>query len=264
MQKLRTWAVGVSAGLAVAFAATGAAADGYARGGLKDQCCDSWTGFYLGIHGGYGWKDNDFREFLGIQTPQNTQVFVGGIDSKGWLFGGHAGYNWQRGALVGGLELDLSSTSIDGVSAPAVFTFVGGGTDTHTRGDDVKWLGSARARLGFAPGGCCSNFLFYGTGGLAWERFERTNTSRTITPNTNETDIRTTPNDRFGWVAGLGAEAKLGGTGWIGRLEYLHYEFGTSETTQVVISPGLLGGNRLESAKDQTIDVLRAGLSYKF
>jgi outer membrane immunogenic protein len=75
--------------------------------------------------------------------------------------------------------------------------------------------------------------------------------------------ITTIPNDRFGWVVGAGVEGKLAGTGWVGRIEYLHYDFGTSQTPVVVIS-NIAGGSFAESAKDQTIDVVRAGLSYKF
>jgi outer membrane immunogenic protein len=262
MQKLKSLAFGASACAALLLGATAASADGYERGSIKDPCCDSWKGFYLGIHGGYGWKNDDFHEFLG--TVGATQVFVGGIDSKGWLFGAQAGYNWQKGSLVGGLELDFSSTGIDGSSSPAVRNLAGV-TITDIRGDDVKWLGSARGRLGFTSGGCCSNLLFYATAGLAWERFERTDTTTVVVGGAGgftQTAVTTIPNDRFGWVAGLGAEAKVGGTGWIGRVEYLHYDFGTSNTTTVVTQT--FPGGFTESASNQRIDVIRAGLSYKF
>src|SRR6476660_1579212 len=43
-------------------------------------------------------------------------------------------------------------------------------TVTRTITDDVKYLGSARARLGFLP---VKNVLLYGTAGLAWERVEQ-------------------------------------------------------------------------------------------
>jgi outer membrane immunogenic protein len=59
----------------------------------------------------------------------------------------------------------------------------------------------------------------------------------------------------------LAAKAKLGG-GWIGRIEYLRYQFGTSLTTTTVTQNA--PGSFAESASDQKIDVLRAGLSYKF
>src|SRR5262245_23217108 len=71
------------------------------------------------------------------------------------------------------------------------------------------------------------------------------------------------PNDRFGWVVGVGREAKLGGTGWVGRVEYLHYEFGTSESTNVVTTT-TPGGSSAEKADNQTINVIRAGLWCRF
>ena len=40
-------------------------------------------------------------------------------------------------------------------------------------------------------------------------------------------------NWRFGWVAGVGGEMRLFNSNWLGRLEYLHYDFGRSDTTVV-------------------------------
>jgi opacity protein-like surface antigen len=266
MQTRLALGLGASACAALLFASTAASADGYVRGGLKDApCCDSWSGFYLGIHGGYGWKDNDFAEVISV-IPLVT---LGGIDSRGGLFGFQAGYNWQRGPIVGGLEIDFTKSWIDGTSAPVRRTFAGGISITDTEGDDVQWLGSARARLGYAfggdRGGCCSNFLLYGTGGLAWERVDRIDTTQVVTPAVTQLATTRDPRDWFGWVAGAGAEARLGGTGWIGRIEYLHYDFGTVEaTTTVVTTPATPGGTFSDSAGRQTIDIVRAGLSYKF
>ena len=49
----------------------------------------TWSGFYIGGHGGYGWKKNDFQEVIST-SPLLT---IGGIDSRGWVYGGQAGYN---------------------------------------------------------------------------------------------------------------------------------------------------------------------------
>jgi opacity protein-like surface antigen len=105
--------------------------------------------------------------------------------------------------------------------------------------------------------------LVYGTAGLAWERFEQIEfAQRTRTAGTTSSNILTMPADHFGWVAGVGAEMMLGAN-WIGRLEYLHYDFGRvvsdSGSTQ---SPPLL--TVASSTGRQTIDLLRAGVSYKF
>ena len=62
----------------------------------------SWTGFYIGTHLGYGWSDVDW---------QGVSNSLGG---SGALAGGQIGYNWQKGALVYGLEADASSSWVDG------------------------------------------------------------------------------------------------------------------------------------------------------
>ena len=51
----------------------------------------SWAGYYIGGHGGYGWKRNDYTQVFSV----NPLVTLGGIDSRGWVAGGQAGYNWQ-------------------------------------------------------------------------------------------------------------------------------------------------------------------------
>ena len=107
--------------------------------------------------------------------------------------------------------------------------------------------------------------MVYATGGLAWERFERTNSLvQTIPPGITITSGGVVPNGSFGWVIGAGAEAKLGCGHWVARVEYLHYEFVTSETVNSQTVVGAVGTNFREKADNQTIDVIRAGLSYKF
>jgi outer membrane immunogenic protein len=212
----------------------------------------SWAGFYLGAHGGYGWKENDFSEIVS-DTPFAT---INGIKSRGWVGGGQAGYNWQYDRLVTGFELDLSASGIKGSSS---VSFVDAGTPiSFVRSDNVKYLGTLRTRVGWLP---VDNVLLYGTAGLAWERVERTNTQAiTNPPGTDSTGI-TNPFDRFGWVAGAGVETLLFGTNWIGRLEYLHYDFGALQTVFSETTAGVTTSNRSGS---QTIEVVRAGLSYKF
>ena len=58
-------------------------------------------------------------------------------------------------------------------------------------------------------------------------------------------------------MAGLGVETRLWDSNWLARLEYLHYDFGDGGSSFSTGSVGFTYGHL-------TVDVVRAGLSYKF
>lgn len=252
---LRKLILGTSSWALLAVAAS--AADLPALTKVPPATAQSWAGFYLGVHGGYGWGRNDISVRVAVDNH------ISPINSAGAVYGGHAGYNWQFGRAVAGVEIDFSATGISGSVSrsgfvPNQFTF------DHTRTDRVKYLGTARGRLGWSA---TDNLLIFGTAGVAWERFETSFDQRSVSAVNafqNGTRSGTTPFDGFGWVAGVGAEAKLPGSNWIGRLEYLHYDFGQVEevSSRVSTFPNFLPF--AERAGRQSYDVVRAGLSYKF
>ncbi len=223
-----------------------------------------WSGFYLGAHGGYGWGHDPATSntTVGLGVP----VALGAIDSKGYVVGGHVGYNWQYGAVVAGLELDMSATGITGSTAGSgsAVIFLGGpfpASATVTLQDKFDYLGTARARVGFLP---WQNFLLYGTGGLAWTHFVQTNTTSVTFGGVLTTTVTTTPTDRFGWVAGIGGELALADYGlphWLLRAEYLHYDFG-SQASSVTSTAGFPSSGTTSS--NLTADVVRGGLTFKF
>src|SRR5947207_2206875 len=106
----------------------------------------SWAGLYLGLHGGYAWRASDFS----AQFSSFPVVRVDGIRSRGGVFGGHAGYNWQFGRAVTGLEFDFSGADIRG-SNSVVYNTSPIDTVTRTFDDRVKYLGTARGRVGWLP-----------------------------------------------------------------------------------------------------------------
>ncbi len=125
----------------------------------------SWSGLYIGGHAGYGWGRDPFTDVIFSGKAPLT-----GINSKGPVWGFHAGANWQSGAWVGGVEIDLSGTNIKG-STSVSSTLTDGdvtASTTTTQTDKFDLLGSARARLGYLV---WPDVLLYGTGGLAWTRF---------------------------------------------------------------------------------------------
>jgi opacity protein-like surface antigen len=118
------------------------------------------------------------------------------------------------------------------------------------------------------------NLLLYGTGGLAWTRFvqETTDTISSNTPEISGHSVTSTPDWRFGWAAGGGAEARLFDSNWLVRVEYLHYDFGDSgsfsETSSEIERYKVYEGGGYKpvsfTSGNLTVDVVRAGLSYKF
>jgi opacity protein-like surface antigen len=206
----------------------------------------NWSGFYLGGHLGYGWGRNPFSD------PFGDNLILTGIDSNGFVGGFQAGGNWQSGAWVGGLEIDLSGTDIKGSTSRSAPTGAPG-TRTVTLTDKFDLLGSARARLGYLA---WPNVLLYGSGGLAWTRLVRTQEDIEVGASPFASSS-SNPSWRFGWVAGLGVETRLWDSNWLARLEYLHYDFldsGSSFST----------GSIPSTSDHVTVDVVRAALSYKF
>ena len=182
--------------------ATAAAADMPVAAPAPPVVAPGWAGFYLGIHGGYGWGDNTFSQTVFALPPFAA---VQGFKSQGGLYGAQAGYNWQFGRAVTGLEIDFSAVNISGNSATASQEFPGQGTLSGSRFDRVKYLGTGRARLGWLP---VDNVLLYGTAGAAWERIDE-GRNLAVGPPTNLNISFKTPADHLGWVAGAGVETML-------------------------------------------------------
>jgi outer membrane immunogenic protein len=99
------------------------------------QASFDWTGFYVGVYGGFGWGDLDVDDGL-IES-----------DVEGGLAGGTIGYNMQTGNFVFGIEADGGWAGIED-------------DDELTK---LNWTSTVRGRLGYA----FDNFMIYGTGGAA-------------------------------------------------------------------------------------------------
>jgi opacity protein-like surface antigen len=199
-----------------------------------------WAGFYLGVNGGYGWGSTSFDS---VSMFGYDESLFTNTKPKGGLFGGHAGYNWQYGSVVTGVEVDFDGADIKS-SDPFAVQYGAVGYQQSVKFDE---LASARARLGYAV---LPNLLAYGTAGLGWGHSE-VDVSYPYYYGTTSGHA-----NNFGWVAGAGLEYKVWGD-FIARAEYLHYDF--AKTTYSSVLFGYYGVNAAT-----TIDVVRAGLSYKF
>src|SRR4051794_26409310 len=61
----------------------------------------NWSGLYVGLNAGYGWGSSSWDS-------------QGSFDLRGGLVGGTAGFNWQGGPWVFGIEGDIDWSGIDG------------------------------------------------------------------------------------------------------------------------------------------------------
>jgi len=141
----------------------------------------SWAGPYLGGNIGWAWGSVDNN----LTKPSG---FVGGAQ---------AGYNWQTGPWVFGVEGDIQATGASDTFAPWKFS--------------NPWFGTVRGRAGYS----FNNILFYGTAGLAFGELR------------GETFGLSETHTNAGWTAGLGAEFGLA-PNWSAKLEYLYVDLNDS------------------------------------
>ena len=69
----------------------------------------TWTGFYVGVNAGAAWSMGNRQTTLSVPTFTNNFLVASwpgnlGNSNTGFIGGGQAGYNWQMGAFVVGVE----------------------------------------------------------------------------------------------------------------------------------------------------------------
>ena len=199
----------------------------------------TWTGFYLGAQVGYGWNANEND----IVLPTGFVVQRGdfGDSGDGFLAGVHAGYNYQIGSFVIGVEGDVEGVFGDDDDGDVVVIGPGGGVFTNygLAGNALDWQGSIRARAGFA----FDRALIYATGGFA---FAGVSGSFGL--------LDSGEDNLTGWTLGAGIEYAFTNN-LTTRLEYRYTNFDGGNNVFNNVS---LGSNDIE------FHTVRAGLSYKF
>jgi outer membrane immunogenic protein len=151
----------------------------------------NWTGFYAGVHAGYGW---------GHATVSDLQE---NNKHDGWLAGGQAGYNVQYGNWVFGAEIDGAWTNIENDAGP------GPGPDGYVR---IRDLLTARLRTGPAIG----NTFYYLTGGFASGKVKYIDF---------DVGPLAVSKRHSGYAVGIGAEHAFA-PNWSAKLEYLYVDLG--------------------------------------
>ena len=225
-----------------------------------------WSGFYIGGNVGFGLMRSTDR--IDPANADAVDAFANGfareagiatavpLDSKGVVGGGQIGYNWQFFPnWVAGLETDFFAT--DFKASNSVLNTLNS-TRPLTAHQELNWLGTTRARLGFTP---ANGLLIYGTGGFAYGHGSlSTALTRAsgcfVTFNCQQ---GSTSGTMTGWAAGAGAEWAFSNK-WTVRLEYLHFDLGS--LSHLMIDP--INPSIFNAHADFKGDVVRVGINYLF
>jgi outer membrane immunogenic protein len=219
----------------------------------------SWTGFYVGGNFGYSFGNESTNWTVAGAPLGSTSAAMNGV-----LGGGQAGYNWQSGSWVFGIETDIQGTGQQGTAT------IGDPVTTNpcaplascptttiyplSNQEKLPWFGTLRGRLGIAS---TSTALIYATGGLAYGEIQ-SNGSVTLAGTTATGSASTT---RAGWTLGGGVEWAFSPTSnWSAKVEYLYLDLGTVNNTYTGVAPL----TPISTSTVITDNIVRAGINYYF
>jgi outer membrane immunogenic protein len=208
----------------------GASSVGFAQGRP-----DMWAGAYVGLNLGVA------QNYLSGDNVSSTVKDL--TKFNGFDVGGHAGYNWQSGQFVYGVEVDASG------QLGKRSNTLNDGYGTGSVSISAPAMASARVRLGYA----WDNMLVYGTVGGVQEQIKTTE-SYVGNPGYTRFNYSQTDTTKLkGYTLGLGGEYKMSQQLSL-RLEARHS----------ALSDGnyVLGGGSSKARFNH--DAVQAGLSYHF
>lgn len=215
-----------------------------------------WSGFYAGLHGGYGAGT--------IQDIGNPNAAA--QDVTGWLGGVQAGVNVQLdGNVVLGVEVDASAANI----GKEWFGYETNPHNSYYGSDRITSFGTLRGRLGIAHGG----FLPYVTGGVMLANTEHTLgcDADLVGPTYGCGNRGGDPNDggipfesngsgtSIGWTVGAGLEMAVSDTMSL-KAEYLYGDAGVD----TVSLPDRYYPAFNDRDFETKFSVVRGGLNFRF
>jgi outer membrane immunogenic protein len=266
---------------------------GSAHASAQESSGSDWSGYYLGLKGGYTWSES-----TNIKTSASNVALCGsgcggqqaGADASieaasgntsvspaGAIGGGLAGYNWQRGQLVYGVEADIQLASNKDNGNSSSFVPLNGFpsnaiASTTSVSQELSFLSTLRGRFGFLP---TPDLLVYGTGGLAVGGAKtKTNISQSIEGpsggiTTAYASDESTSETLYGWTLGAGVDWKFM-QDYSVKAEYLYYDLGDMDSSHSNFGSDIADGsgpfytNSVKSKSSFEGSVASIGISYHF
>lgn len=205
-----------------------------------------WSGFYIGVNGGYGWS----RQCLDITTVGGLggATFAEGCrDAGGGVVGGQVGYRWQSGPMVFGLEAQGDWANLRNSRITTLFN------PADTFKTNINGIGLFTGQLGYA----WNSTLLYVKGGAAVlnQRWDLYNTA---------TGIGIAQAERTRWGGTIGAGLEFGITpNWTVGVEY-DYIWRTSDSSVFVIPAALIPPTTVTLNGRTDVSLITARVNYKF
>jgi outer membrane immunogenic protein len=235
----------------------------------------NWTGFYVGGHLGGGISRNQWSDPLASPSDQGSH------NATGVLGGMQAGYNWQMGQLVLGVEGQYSFADLKGdhenaftlgITSDGVAALLTGASRYSTK---ISGIATIAGRVGFVSD-AIDRTLFFAKGGAAYARgqFGQQSSFAEIicAPDCNALGITASLGgdaNHWGWMVGAGLEYGLT-QNWSAKIEYNYLDFGT-KTVSLAGSECISNGvtsvcQPLRSDLDirQNIQTVTVGINYRF
>jgi outer membrane immunogenic protein len=222
-----------------------------------------WGGCYLGVNVGGGASGTNFGSVVdpGTYLAAGDAATVagsggGGANADGILAGAQAGCNFQSGTLVYGLEGDFDYFHTDPQFNNNTNTLANGNAFAVAQSLTTNFLATVRPRIGIAA----DRNLAYITGGAAFTSVSYT-TSYVDANTPPGTGTASASRALVGWTAGAGWEYAWTDH-WTVRAEYLLASFPTTNALGTIAGAG--GTNTLHGSTDLVIQLVRAGVNFKF
>jgi outer membrane immunogenic protein len=212
------------------------------------QSVYNWTGFYLGgtAGGGIATADHQNVDDDFTSAPAKFQEAFGTV-------GVTAGYNWQFGHTVLGIEGDYNWANVDVSQTQNI----DGPGDTVTARFQMDQFATLRGRAGLA----LDQTLIYATAGVAFAHFRNSTTFN------NDFDPAQASEDKWktGLAVGAGVEFALAHN-WTLKGEYMLMQFSNSFANINTVQSGLsdCGTPACRMNYANSVQMARVGVNYKF
>jgi opacity protein-like surface antigen len=214
----------------------------------------SWSGCYLGVHGGYSWGSSS-NDVDSLSNPIADELVADYSNSpSGGIAGGQLGCNYQSaGNWVIGIEGEgWRSWLKQTVTQPSE----DGPAEMHTFRSQNLWDADLSLRFGYAV----DHLLFYAKGGGAYGSFQYTFIDGA---DFHDFDVNSV---KFGWIVGGGIEYAFM-QNWTAKIEYDYLDFGNNHVSTFLTGNAtgdFAGVSPYSFSVRETKEIIKAGLNFKF